>query len=524
MKDRRYKLTKACEDSFRQILQRPSKDGEIQAHHVASFQAHMRHIVDVMYPSQYFTGEVLSFGSDDGNQLGLCTDPEAEKEDEYVPSLIPPQNLPSYNVKAIAAGGSSSFALTYDGTVYSWGVNDEGQLGRGDIPSEQLHTIGKVPLDDTIIQVSAGNTHTLFLDMDGTVFVAGQYYTQEYGKWMDRNTLQELEQAQKEGKPNLLPYQLTTFSQKVIKVAAGNNFSAALLEDGCTLVTWGLAMDGQLARSRSGGAPPVDAPKDGQQHRSFDYEKPMLGEYKNVFDDKKKTNVQVFETKNDMVFKNFLTPKAVDWEDSLNRTVRRHIVDFACGDRHLLVVARDDGSFETRVYSAGFNVGGQLGQGDLEPCHFLSPIRFLDKKRICKVATGLHHSLALNMLGDNVWAWGNSNNSSLGLGPEDAPRPVPTPQLVSFPKSIQGERIVDISAGDSTNFVITDKYNIYSWGFNVNGQAGINSDVMDIVERPRKFDPMETVQRRYNPEATKGWVLQVAAGGQHTLLLVKRFK
>ncbi len=41
------------------------------------------------------------------------------------------------DVKAIAAPklGNYSLALMADGTVMSWGRNDEGQLGRGDLTS-----------------------------------------------------------------------------------------------------------------------------------------------------------------------------------------------------------------------------------------------------------------------------------------------------------------------------------------------------------------------------------------------------
>jgi hypothetical protein len=76
----------------------------------------------------------------------------------------------------------------------------------------------------------------------------------------------------------------------------------------------------------------VDDPVDGK-HRSFDYEKPCTIK-------RGGKSVRVFETKNDKVFNNFLTPKPVDWDDTLKK-VKRHIFDFACGDRHILVVARD---------------------------------------------------------------------------------------------------------------------------------------------------------------------------------------
>jgi alpha-tubulin suppressor-like RCC1 family protein len=258
MMDRRDKMKQSCNTSFRSIMQRSSlNDGptaaHIQAQHVASFQAHNKHIVDFMYPSLQLTGEVVAFGSDDSDQLGLTTDPEKYKEDEYPPTLVPKSNLPTSNIKMIECGGTSSFALDYDGTLYSWGSNDEGQLGRGELQEGENYKIGEVPIRN-VIQIAAGNTHTVFLNVDGQVYTTGQYYTQDYGKWRDGNSLQDFQRGEGEERdfvPHKLPRQLCNFDERVIRVAAGNNFSVALLEDGETLVSWGLGFDGQLGRSRS---------------------------------------------------------------------------------------------------------------------------------------------------------------------------------------------------------------------------------------------------------------------------------
>jgi alpha-tubulin suppressor-like RCC1 family protein len=258
MMDLRFKMIHACNARLQTIMQQLSlSDGpaatDILVSHVSSFQAHNRHVVDYLYPSLDQTGEVVAFGSDDGDQLGINTDPEEIKEDEYPPTLIPKSNLPSSNIKMIECGGASSFALDYNGTLYSWGSNDEGQLGRGDLKEGESHKIGEVPIRN-VIQVAAGNTHTVFLNVDGQVYTTGQYYTQDYGKWRDGNSLEDFKRGKGEDRdfmPHKLPYQLFNFDQKVIRIAAGNNFSAALLEDGVTLFTWGLGFDGQLGRSRS---------------------------------------------------------------------------------------------------------------------------------------------------------------------------------------------------------------------------------------------------------------------------------
>lgn len=255
MEGRRSKIKKESFASFSSALQRSDDDddviGETTLFQAANYEAYSRHVVDAMYPSPELTGQVMSFGQNDCNQLGhqkVIDEEYVNSCHGYEPTFIPETNLPS-DVKMVVAGGLTSFAITYTGDAYSWGVTDEGQLGRNveeDKEGDLLLTIGQVPIQG-VIQIAAGNTHTVFLDKDGQVHVAGMYKTDNRKCWCDANTLGEV----KKDKKNMLPYHLTTFPQKVIMVAAGNSFSAALLQDGYSLFTWGLGRDGQLARSRS---------------------------------------------------------------------------------------------------------------------------------------------------------------------------------------------------------------------------------------------------------------------------------
>ena len=77
----------------------------------------------------------------------------------------------------VAAGGAFTVALKYDGTVWTWGNNTNGELGRGDknsvySPVQVKSADGNSYLTD-IIFVSAGSNHTLALRKDGTVWAWG---------------------------------------------------------------------------------------------------------------------------------------------------------------------------------------------------------------------------------------------------------------------------------------------------------------------------------------------------------------
>ncbi len=85
-------------------------------------------------------------------------------------------------VVQVAAGGSSSYALTSAGTVFTWGTNHYGQLGLGTPPSAQ--TVDR-PTEiiglPSIKMVAAGGAHALALSTRGQVFGWGDDNTGQVG-------------------------------------------------------------------------------------------------------------------------------------------------------------------------------------------------------------------------------------------------------------------------------------------------------------------------------------------------------
>jgi alpha-tubulin suppressor-like RCC1 family protein len=128
-------------------------------------------------------GQVFSFGEDyDFGSLGL-----GYKTRASVPTLISEfQRIDDdlIFIVAISAGGGHSLLLDSQGLVYSFGFNEDGQLGLGDHDNRSIpHLItdfnlieddessdGSIP---TIIAISAGHHHSLFLDSRGRIFGVG---------------------------------------------------------------------------------------------------------------------------------------------------------------------------------------------------------------------------------------------------------------------------------------------------------------------------------------------------------------
>jgi alpha-tubulin suppressor-like RCC1 family protein len=199
---------------------------------------------DLVYPSLDFGGEVVGMGSNDSSLLGF--EQKADEngdalESEHPPVLVPGDCIPQGQITQVCVGGSHTVVLGADGTCYSWGVSDEGALGRGDDKDQPI--IGQIDIEN-VIQVAAGDTHTVFLDIEGRVWISGMHRHNEAGNWRYAEKANEL----KKGRANFTPV-LVKGLDNVVKIGAGGDISAALTSDG-TLYTWGLGVSGELARSK----------------------------------------------------------------------------------------------------------------------------------------------------------------------------------------------------------------------------------------------------------------------------------
>ena len=75
----------------------------------------------------------------------------------------------------MSCGTEHTLALTANGKVYAWGSNQYGVLGVGNhFPfTEQPSLVEKLERQ-TVVQISAGDKHSLFLTAQGTVMATGK--------------------------------------------------------------------------------------------------------------------------------------------------------------------------------------------------------------------------------------------------------------------------------------------------------------------------------------------------------------
>ena len=111
----------------------------------------------------------LAVGINCFGQLGL-TDSISERKK---PALLRLGSLEGMRAAAVAAGGMHSVIVASDGTVHTFGCNDEGALGRsGD---ENVPALAEGLEDGGVfaIAASAGDSHSAVLTRCGRVFATG---------------------------------------------------------------------------------------------------------------------------------------------------------------------------------------------------------------------------------------------------------------------------------------------------------------------------------------------------------------
>jgi len=167
-------------------------------------------------------GSVWGWGYNLDGQLGGGSD---TKTDRSTPA---PVNGLS-NVAAIAPGYRHTLALKPDGVVWSWGRNDQDQLGHGTTPENYVN-LGIVSDLTSIAAVASGGYHSLALKNDGRVWAWGY---NGYGQLGDGTTTTRARPSPVPGLTN------------VAYIAAGGYASFAIKNDG-TVWAWGRNDCGQL--------------------------------------------------------------------------------------------------------------------------------------------------------------------------------------------------------------------------------------------------------------------------------------
>ena len=339
-------------------------------------------------------GELYAWGDNGNGQLGIGKTTDTE---------LSPQRVGSdSDWEAIKAGEDHSLALKSDGTLYSWGKNDRGQLGIGSTGSQT--TPRQVGNAGDWKAIAAGGNHSLALKSDGTLYAWGANHSGQLGNGENGANFND------KSKDKTAPIQIGT-DRDWQTIIAGRFYSLALKTDN-TLNAWGYNVRGQLGLGDT--ASRNEPTKVGSD---TDW-KAVSGAAWSTHAIKTDDNTLYVWGHNargqlglgDTTSRNRPTPISAGWKA------------VAVGRSHSLGIKDDD-----TLYTWGYNVVGQLGLGDA-----------VNRNRPAKVGSdtdwkavdgGRVSSFALKSNG-TLYAMGRS--VVLGIGTDTPPRRR-TPTLVPHP-------------------------------------------------------------------------------------------
>jgi len=168
-------------------------------------------------------GSIWSWGL--GGRLG-----HGDGQRQLLPKKI--EAFTGQRVVDVSAGLHHSLALTADGAVWSWGTGYSGRLGHGDQQDQLLPKKVEAFAGWRVVAVSAGDSHSLALTADGSVWSWGFGADGRLGHGNQQN--------------QLLPKKIEAFAgQRAVGVSAGCGHSIALTADGAVF-SWGEGEDARL--------------------------------------------------------------------------------------------------------------------------------------------------------------------------------------------------------------------------------------------------------------------------------------
>ena len=352
-------------------------------------------------------GTLWSWGYNDYGQLGT------NDTIQYRPYPIQVGNE-SWKLLGNVGGNSTSFmvAVRADGTVWSWGRN-QGNLGTGDVINRSSPTqIGS----QDFASISLGASHVVALNNQGLLYTWGVNDTGQLG--------------QNDGIAKSSPVQVGASSW--LFATAGERFSAAIDINGL-VYTWGVNTNGQL-----GNATDIN---------------------------NKSSPVQISTTS----INNYEDLISYATYKGLAPLVFQSWTQVAIGNPGFILGIRGDTGY---LYSWGENSSGQLGIGNT--ISRSSPVQIGTSQWIA-VATAASTSYAIRQDGA-LFAWGNNTLGRLG--------DVSTINK-SSPVQIGTSSWLQVHAANGSHVAaLRSDGRLFTWGANDGGQLGLNSTPNSHLSSP----------------------------------------
>ena len=405
--------------------------------------------------------DVYVFGQGENAELGLGAGKKVSEVKR--PRLNPLLAASSVGIVQIACGGMHTAALSFDSKIYTWGVNDQGALGRDtawegglkdmdasdsedeDDPGMDLNPHEATPTaidssffpkDTVFTQLAAGDSCTFALTDEGLVYGWGTFRVSPVPLLPD-----DLLLIVSQGNEGIIGFSggdkvqktpiLIQGLKKIVKIACGENHVLALDQKG-TVFAWGSGQQNQLGRRIV-----------------------------------ERTKAHGFTPRE------FGLPKG--------------ITDIYAGNNHSFAIHKSG-----KVYTWGLNSFGETGISENageDEAAILHPavIDALTGKNITCMAGGSHHSVAVTSAGECL-VWGRIDGYQCGIKVDSLPKESVIvdsrdhPRILKEPTAVPGIDAVYAAAGSDHCIAIDKDGKAYSWGFSAVYQTGLGtSDDVEVA-------------------------------------------
>lgn len=362
----------------------------------------------------------------------------------------------------VSGGLVHSLFIHLDGRLFVMGDNSFGQLGTGMAVDQQEPVFIALPEDAAA--VSAGAYHSLVLSISGNVYSFGRNAFGQLGSGTIDN--------------GLTPQRIEDLP-KAAAIAAGAYHSLILTADG-SVWAFGNNAEGQCG--------------------------PALSE-------------SVQNEKGVLVARRVIRPQEIITDGA---------VAIAAGASHSLVLMADG-----QVMAFGDNSHGQLGDGTTQGHQEPAPVKGITQAT--HIAAGSDHSLILETnttqatVQQILYAFGDNSLGQVGIGSSFAPNAaVLSPTVVDWRKAVSKHiyLIQSINAGYGNSLLVLTRQDpeandprtakILLWGSNAFGQLGDGGSISIAVPRPLKASDQGYTGDLYLPFDS------TAIGGGHILIFSSR--
>ena len=430
-------------------------------------------------------GTLWSWGHNSAGQLGVgniigppggSTAATQDIRQALQPVVVPTGDINDYWV-AVSAGYIHTLGLLSDGTLWSWGFNNHGQLGLGDNTHRTAPTLIPEPVgftaSDEWIDFAAGFYHTIALSYSGDLYTWGSNEAAQLGK----GAVGEVA-----GAANNAPWRMAAMI--VTDDATTPEDGATDVTDGTIIIDFGRPMytGEDSSNARTGAEAPgtititIDDGNGGETVVQTIYaDEGQWEDCGTIFT--AQMNLTASDTEHTAEVKGFV-------DDFLRSEMHSHKWTFTTGEikepvkpsvqvvagLNYTIALRDDGT----LWGWGQNNYGQLGLG-FAGLPIPIPTRMPNHDGISgdywtAVSAGQRHAIALRDDG-TLWAWGNNAFGRLGINTIGGA--VNTPTEVGIPIGANGDKWIAVSAGENHTVALLNDGTLWAWGSNADGRLGI---------------------------------------------------